>query len=199
MSRIIQTLLTLLLVASLIGGPWAYFRHTEGRARNFHVVEHGVLYRSGQLPLDGFKRIAHDYGIRTVICLRDGDHDVDREEEAFCRRWGVTHIRIPPRSWSMAKGSAPVEKGLEVFRKVMNDPANHPVLIHCFAGLHRTGAYCAMYRMDYQGWSNADALAEMRAIGYETLDSDRDLLHFLTTYRADSRSVFRPVSRDVGQ
>lgn len=200
MSRIIQGLLTLLLVVVLIGGPWAYFQVTEKMARNFHVVEHGVLYRSGQLPLAGFKRIAHDHGIRTVICLREGDHDVDQDEEAYCKRWGLTHIRIPPRSWSPPKGSAPggpapVEQGLEMFRKVMNDPANHPVLIHCFAGLHRTGAYCAVYRMDYQGWSNADALAEMRAIGYETLDSDRDLLKFLSSYRAHPQATFRSVSR----
>lgn len=202
MPRIIRALLILYILAILIGAPWAYYQITEKMARNFHVVEDGVLYRSGQLPLAGLKRITHEHGIRTVICLRDGDHDVDRAEEAYCKRWGLTHVRIPPLSWSAAKGSAPtapapVERGLETFRKVMNDPANHPVLIHCFAGLHRTGAYCAVYRMDYQGWSNADALAEMRAIGYDTLDNDRDLLRFLSSYRAHPQATFRTVSRHI--
>ena len=199
MSRILQASLIVLLVAALIGGPWAYFQYNEQTARNFHVVEKGILYRSGQLPLAGFQRIVHDHGIRTVICLRDGDHDVDQGEEAYCKRWGLTHIRIPPRSWYPTHGSgpAPVEKGLAVFREVMNDPTNHPVLIHCFAGLHRTGAYCAVYRMDYQGWSNADALAEMRAIGYKTLESDRDLFGFLSNYHAQPQNVFRAVSRQI--
>ncbi|MCI0684411.1 MAG: tyrosine-protein phosphatase [Gemmataceae bacterium] len=206
----VRVFLILYVLAILIGGPLIYYRVTEKMARNFHVVERGVLYRSGQLPLAGFRRIVHDHGIRTVICLRDGDHDVDRDEEVFCRRWGITHVRIPPRSWSPKKGSpkngspkkeapvkgpVPVEEGLTAFRRVMDDPANHPVLIHCFAGLHRTGAYCAVHRMEYQGWSNHDAIAEMRAIGYDTLDNDRDLLRFLTIYRARPQSVFRAVSR----
>jgi protein tyrosine/serine phosphatase len=197
MPRILQALLTLVVVTALIGGPWAYFQYNERFARNFHVVEKGVLYRSGQLPLPGFQRIVHDHGIRTVICLRDGDQDTDQAEEAYCKRWGLTHVRIPPRSWypTHRSGPAPVEKGLAVFREVMNDPSNHPVLIHCFAGLHRTGAYCAVYRMDYQGWKNADALAEMRAIGYTTLENDRDLFAFLSNYRGQSQNVFRPASR----
>ena len=42
---------------------------------------------------------------------------------------------------------------------VMADPGNYPVLVHCFAGIHRTGAYCAVYRMEFERWDNADAMA----------------------------------------
>ena len=49
------------------------------------------------------------------------------------------------------------------------------MLIHCFAGIHRTGVYCAVYRMDHDGWSNREAIAEMRALGYATLDDDLDV------------------------
>ena len=40
---------------------------------------------------------------------------------------------------------------------------NSPLLIHCFAGIHRTGPYCAVYRMEYEGWSPAEAIEEIRA------------------------------------
>jgi protein tyrosine/serine phosphatase len=72
---------------------------------------------------------------------------------------------------------------LAVFRQVLADPANHPVLIHCYAGIHRTGTYCAVYRMDYQQWSNPEAIAELRSLGYATLDGDADVLTFLERYR----------------
>jgi protein-tyrosine phosphatase len=44
----------------------------------------------------------------------------------------------------------------------MDDPAYHPVLIHCSHGCGRTGVFTAIYRMEYQGWSNRDALNEAR-------------------------------------
>ena len=34
----------------------------------------------------------------------------------------------------------------------MDDPDSYPVLIHCNAGLNRTGVMVAVYRMEYQGW-----------------------------------------------
>jgi protein tyrosine/serine phosphatase len=43
----------------------------------------------------------------------------------------------------------------------MDDPANHPVLVHCFAGVHRTGAHIAIYRMVHDRWPNAKALGFM--------------------------------------
>ena len=195
MLRIIRIVYIVLILAALIGGPWGYWTYREWTARNFHVVEEGVLYRSGQLPVPAFERIVHDYGIRTVICLRDGDQENDAEEQRYCRQWGINHVRIPPRAWWASKGPIPAEQGLAVFREVMDDPANHPVLIHCFAGLHRTGAYCAVYRMDYQGWQNDQALAEMKHIGYRTIDGDWDLLTFLENYRPGMANIVRPVSR----
>lgn len=195
MPTLLRTVFVITILAVLIGGPWTYIVLRDEAMRNFHVVEDGVLYRSGQLSLAGFARVVRDYSIRTVISLRDGDQDADQQEEKYCRRWGITHIRVPPRKWWASKGPAQAEQGLEVFREVMSDHANHPVLIHCFAGVHRTGAFCAVYRMDYQGWTNAEALAEMRRIGYSTLDGDWDLLTFLENYRPQPQQRFRNVSR----
>ena len=76
----------------------------------------------------------------------------------------------------------PADKGVSLFRDVMNDPKNYPVLIHCYAGVHRTGAFCAVYRMEYEHWTNAQAIAELRACGYRDLDDEWDLLDYLETY-----------------
>jgi protein tyrosine/serine phosphatase len=48
----------------------------------------------------------------------------------------------------------------------MDDPTNHPVLIHCRAGLHRTGVLTAVYRMEYEGWSTREAFNELKSNGF---------------------------------
>src|SRR5262249_35695470 len=110
------------------------------------------------------------------------DPGPDREEEAFCQKMGIARYRLPPAKWWARDGHPPADANVARFRKILDDPANHPVLIHCFAGVHRTGAYCAIFRMEYQGWSFADALAEMRANGYTKIDDERDVLGYLEKY-----------------
>jgi len=182
-SYLLGTALTILLVAGPVGYSWYW----QGRIRNFRTVRDDVLYRSGQLSLDGLKRIIHDYGIRTVITLRDaalpGNPPPDRVEEEYCKAQEIHYVRIPPRTWWAADGSVPAEKGIRRFLRVMDDPQNYPVLIHCFAGIHRSGAFCAVYRMEYQHWSNAQAIAEMKTCGYSHLDDEWDVLGYIEQYR----------------
>ena len=45
------------------------------------------------------------------------------------------------------------------------------------------GAYVAVYRMEFEGWANDRAVAEVRARGYDTLDEDVDLRTYLEGYR----------------
>jgi protein tyrosine/serine phosphatase len=48
----------------------------------------------------------------------------------------------------------------------MDDSNNYPLLVHCRAGLHRTGVITAVYRMEYEGWSPTAALRELKAHGF---------------------------------
>jgi protein tyrosine phosphatase len=50
--------------------------------------------------------------------------------------------------------------------KLLDDPETYPVLLHCHAGLHRTGVMVAIYRMEYEGRSPAEAIQEMKANGF---------------------------------
>src|SRR5262249_34091754 len=147
MPRILRILLGLLITAIVIAGPLAYGSLQMTRYRNLHVVREGVLYRSAQLPLSRLKRLIHDHAIRTIVSLRDSADSTDIEEEQYCRKEGYRFVRLPPRPWSAPDGSVPAEEIVKKFCDVMSDPANHPVLVHCFAGIHRTGICCAVYRM----------------------------------------------------
>ena len=55
---------------------------------------------------------------------------------------------------------------IKTFLGLMDCPETYPVLIHCKAGLHRTGVMVAVYRMEYNGWSPREALGELKAVGF---------------------------------
>lgn len=184
MRTTISFVLGLLVALLMIAGPIGYQRWHERQYRNFRVVEDGVLYRSGQLPLSRLQKIVSQYGIRTVISLRDGAQSADEQEEKWVKAKTLKFVRIPYRDWNVdASGNVPAEASVKEFRDVMDDPKNYPVLVHCFAGIHRTGTMCAVFRMDYQGWTNEEAMNEMRAMGYTVLDDHDDIRGYLTRYR----------------
>ncbi len=57
------------------------------------------------------------------------------------------------------------DRVLEALR-VMIDPANRPLMVHCKQGADRTGALVALYRVVVQGWSKQKAVLEMKDGGY---------------------------------
>ena len=72
----------------------------------------------------------------------------------------------------------------------MDDPANYPVLIHCKAGLHRTGVMVAVYRMEYQAWTSHEAISEMKAHGFGDFGAtaaNAYVTQYLLTYRRGLR------------
>jgi tyrosine-protein phosphatase SIW14 len=187
MSRTLLNVLGVLVLTLLIGGPLVLAFQVQNELRGLKVVREGVLYRSGQMTTDGLKRVLHDHGIRTVVSLRDAPVPdklaPDADEEEFCRRLGVRFYRLPPQPWEARIGPPPVEPNVRKFREVMADPTNHPVLVHCFAGIHRTGAYCAIYRMEFEHWSNEQAIGEVMACGYGNFYDDLDISGYLEHYR----------------
>jgi protein tyrosine/serine phosphatase len=187
MPRYLATLFAIFIVALLVGGTLGYASYRNAQTRNFRVVEEGVLYRSGQLTLSGLQRVVNDYRIKTVITLRDsyaaGERAADTKEESWCRKEELNYYRFPPQHWWAADGPAPVEENVQQFRAILADPANYPVLVHCFAGIHRTGAYCAVYRMEQQHWNNEQAIEEMKACGYFNLKDEEDILDYLENYQ----------------
>lgn len=189
MTSSMTTLLGAAVVAGVVGGAVGYEVRTDGRYRKLRVIEPGVLYRSGQMGEAALGRVLREFDVRTVVSFRDvrtdKEPDPDLEaEERYCESRGIAYVRLSPEPWGPdATGTAPVERNVREFVRVVGERRKAgAVLIHCMRGVHRTGAYTAIYRMEFNGWSNADAIAEMVDRGYDTLDDDPDIMQYLVGY-----------------
>jgi len=183
-----KLLIGITVFLALIVAPVHFAIQQQGAMRNFRVVREGVLYRSGQMTLPALKRVVQERSIRAIVCLRDSNVSgksaaAELAEEEYCKQAGLLYVRIPPRAWEGPDGTAPVDEGVRTFLEVMADSHNYPVLVHCFAGVHRTGAYVAIYRMEHEGWTNEQAIEEMKTCGYFNIEETWDLLGYMERYR----------------
>lgn len=156
--------------------PSAVVNASAIQIENFGRVN-PTYYRGGQ-PKD------HDYadlaalGVKTVINLTSSD--ADASEQTFVEHAGMKYFQIPMTTHQQPKSSELAE-----FLKMVSDPANQPVFVHCVGGRHRTGVMTAAYRMTHDGWSAARAFAEMKQYKFGA-----DFLHpefkaFVYGYHAD--------------
>ena len=181
-----------LVVLALAGGVGLYDRY-YGSPRRFAVVEEGVFYRSAQPKLAQIGFLIDAIDLRTIIIARESLGEKCREEVDFAEANGIGVVHIPIRS------RAPIpDEQVEDFFRVLDDPANHPVLLHCSAGRHRTGYLAALYRIERQGWTVRQALEEMRAFDPD-IEPDRAVLQQLQRYRPGSlpERLTRRILQDV--
>lgn len=164
------------LAVLVAGTPFVYYRWEYTNHKRLREVVPGVCYRSGQLTVPGFIDAVERLHIRSVINLQDEFPDPDvssryfgggsEKESDLCQRLGLRYYYMPPdllpRSRALRERPAAVDRFLEI----MDDPANYPVLIHCRAGLHRTGVIAALYRLEYQDWNADLAIQELKANGF---------------------------------
>jgi tyrosine-protein phosphatase SIW14 len=155
--------------------PFIYFRWTYDHGKRLRTVEPGHFYRSGQMTAEGFRDAVRELGLKTIINVQDDVPDPALDsfwssrtirESELCRELGVRYVNLAP---DLVERSAVPESHpgvIDQFLKLMDDPEIYPALIHCRAGLHRTGVLCAVYRMEYDGWSNLAAFQELKAHGF---------------------------------
>lgn len=170
------------LLAVVVAVPWVDFRAGYAHHKRLREVAPGVLYRSGQLTAEGFRDAVRRIGVRTVVnCQNEipgedlfADPHValsfwDRRtirESALCRDLDVKYVHLEPDIRPNRTDPTARPEVIDRFLAVLDDPANHPVLLHCKAGLHRTGCLAAVYRMEYEGWDPLPAWTELKANGF---------------------------------
>lgn len=157
--------LVVLLAVATFGIPVAYYRYQYTKEKRVRVVTGGKVYRCGQLTKAGFEEVIARYGIRTIINLQDEDADpklgAGLREREFCGQRGVNYHWLPPQ---LVTEGEPETVGR--FLEICDDKNAYPILLHCKAGLHRTGTMAAFYRIEYEGWSPGAAMDELMTCGF---------------------------------
>ncbi|MEY4191487.1 MAG: hypothetical protein RIR17_2223 [Planctomycetota bacterium] len=174
--KVLVGMVTFAMFMAVVVIPIVYHRNVWNHGRRLRAVEPGKMYRCGQLTVAGFKDAVDRYKLKAIVNLQDDypDPDVyksfwDRsivKEQQVCKDLGVKYLFISPDLRPRPEVPAKRPKAVEEFLKICDDPSNYPMVIHCRAGLHRTGVLAAIYRMEYQGWSVDEAFREMKDGGF---------------------------------
>lgn len=142
------------------------FRSPYDGLRHFGVVAEGTLYRCGQPTPAELADLIDRVGLRTVVSLR-GSRDEDdpdaweQAERELCAARNVGFVTIPCNH-----KNPPTAEQAEEFLRLCRDAATRPVLVHCRLGQQRTLLFCALYRVQVEGWSREAAEREMEALGF---------------------------------
>jgi hypothetical protein len=151
-------------------------RLTDARGVAYAAEVAPGIYRGGQPTAEGIAWLK-SIGVRTVLNLR---HYHGASEKQMVESVGLHYERI-----AMTSLDEPKPEQVARFLALVRDPALRPIYVHCEHGVDRTGAMMAVYRMEDEGWSNADAYTEMESFGAHLIF--RDLRNFVKTYRPQGR------------
>jgi len=147
------------------------------RVDNFGRVN-ARYYRGGQ-PEDRDYQDLAALGVKAIINLTSDD--AQRDEQARTEQAGMKYFQIP-----MTTHRAPTSAEVAEFLKIVNDPANQPVFVHCVGGRHRTGVMTAVYRMNEDRWSAEQAFTEMKQYKFGADFLHAEFKDYVYAYRADT-------------
>jgi tyrosine-protein phosphatase SIW14 len=154
---------------------------SETNIENFGCIN-TKFYRGAQPKGSDYKDLAA-MGVKTIIDLQQ---DGERNEQRMVESAGMNFYRI-----GLSDKSWPSPEKVEQFLKIVNDPANQPVFIHCHGGRHRAGIMTAIYRMTHDGWDADRAYGEMKQYDFESGFGHGSLKDYVYDYysRMDKKAV----------
>jgi tyrosine-protein phosphatase SIW14 len=160
-SRIFRTYGAVLTLTLTLAVPAIADSGHSAQLDQIHIANFG---RVAETYYRGAQPVGRDYadlaaiGVKTIIDLQEYG---DKDEPAAAKQAGLHYIRI-----GMNTRIDPTAAQLAQFLAIVNDPAQQPVYVHCAGGHHRTGVMTAVFRMTGDGWTGAQAFAEMKKYGF---------------------------------
>ena len=187
-TRLLRTAVASALVAFIFSLPLdAQTNLSRIRIDNFGRVN-ANYYRGAQPKGRDFASLAK-LGVKTVIDLQE---DGDLGEATLVSGAGMKFFRIP-----MNTRVVPTREQLATFLKLVNDPANQPVYVHCAGGRHRTGVMTAAYRITHDGWTADQAFKEMKQYGFGADFLHPEFKQFVYAYHAEPAAESKTIVATV--
>ena len=181
-------LLLLALGVSIGAGVYVYDEYVKPNVviRKFGVVEEGQITRSGRMTPATMRKLYNRTHVKTMIDL--GMYKTGTPDEIAAQKTadelGITRHRL------FLKGDATGNPNYYVHAlRLMTDPDNLPVHIHCNAGAQRTSAAVILYRVIVQGETIPEVYPEAFNYGHHP-STDWILLHYVTTWLEPIRQAY---------
>ncbi|KAJ9138600.1 Tyrosine phosphatase [Pleurostoma richardsiae] len=160
----------------------------SGQPLNFGVVVPGV-YRSS-FPKEGDYPFLKSLELKTVVTLVQ--KDFPETYEPFLKANGIKHYVFDMKGTK--KEEIPMKTMKAILRLVL-DRQNHPLLIHCNHGKHRTGCVVAVVRK-VSGWDLSTILDEYKS--YATPKVRECDTKYITDFELSSLSNLFPNGSSLG-
>ena len=118
--------------------------------------------------------VLKERGYKAVLNLREATEDgaLIPESKLAAETAGLTFIHVP------FKGSAPEDAVADEFLKVVANPSNQPLFIHC-GSANRVGAMWLIKRMVIDKWPQDKAVEEAKAIGLTSAALEKFALDYV--------------------
>jgi protein tyrosine/serine phosphatase len=153
------------------------------------TITEGKVYKSGVIPPDEIADYVKKYKIKSIVDLRfpgTGD-DVNNPEvpaELTAEKQAVE--KIPGVNYfNNGSDQVPKQENLDSFFKIMDNQDNYPVLIHCYHGIGRAQMYSALYRIEYEGFSNEEARSKAAfPVMFSSFDDGKPKGEYLKAYKS---------------
>lgn len=152
-----------------------YYGFWRAQLKRFQVVRPGVLYRVAQPSEYGFDHLVEQCGVKTVLSLQLFDCKLHKDwcdfgkadgsmETAYVEAKGVRHLQWPMGEEATWPWLTPWQ--YEEYFKLLDEPENFPIAVHCMGGRHRTGTFAALFRLEYDRWPIEQTLDEMYSFSF---------------------------------
>ncbi len=156
---------------------------------NFETITENKVYKSGVIPPDEIADYVAKYNIKSIVDLRfpgTGDDvnnpeipaELTAEKEAISKIKGVNYF-------NNGSDQVPTQKNLDIFFKIMDNPDNYPVLLHCYHGVGRAEMYSAIYKIEYENMNRDEARTSTRFLTkWSSFDLGKPKGDFLHLYKS---------------
>jgi predicted protein tyrosine phosphatase len=176
----------LLAIILFFGGKQIYDMNIN---HNFEIITEGKVYKSGVIPPDELESYVAKYHIKSIVDLRfPGTTDLTNnpeipaeltaEQKAIAKIKGVNYF-------NNGSEQVPKQENLDRFFKIMDNKDNYPVLIHCYHGIGRGEMYSALYRIEYENFTNEEARQGVRTVvKFSSFDDGTPKGEYLKSYKS---------------
>ncbi|AIG29707.1 dual specificity protein phosphatase family protein [Flavobacterium psychrophilum] len=190
-SKVKKIVIPISIIILLFVGKYVYDMNIN---HNFETITEGKVYKSGVIPPDEIESYVKKYNIKSIVDLRfPGTTDLvnnpeiptelTAEKEAIAKIKGVNYF-------NNGSDQVPTPENVKTFLKIMDNKSNYPVLIHCYHGIGRAELYSAIYRIEYENFTNKDARNGVRTlVKFSSFDDGKPKGEYLMHYKPRKDSL----------